>query len=436
MLQPCDAPTPELAPLKPLCLPAETDLFKAPHLCTLRAVRAHRAARLPERVWPRLLRNLGVDVGILAEVAPAGAAVIVAEQAGSLWQARDRMRVGLLDALVRFAGFDPIASGLYDLRCDRIARSGYGLSLQSLQLHPGLGPVRLLPRAVIQATRGLTYAALRCDERLIARLSEVVALGLRLLEAGRDPATCSRLLADLVFESLPPGLRPLVWAGRSSAEQRAVAADLAGHDLDGLAALLRGMRARLAPGLPWAALWAGCNEALHGRPVHSLDAVFARMLTAVVDPEATAAALAQLTDAPRSAPAPLAALEADGRLIIVSCQPSTGRLSATDLGGQPAPLSWDQVQAAASQGLARPAGELEYLLMAAAGYYLLVDPTEEVAPFQAAAGLAHQRLTGHPFPWIRAAGDATSPDLDALSPAFHPDFEARRGAWLEAFVHG
>jgi hypothetical protein len=220
---------------------------------------------------------------------------------------------------------------------------------------------------------------------------------------------------------------------RASGRQRleSLAERLRRHDLAAAAVILDAARQHLRDGIAWTEYWDAVNSAFLGEEVRPMTHLFARYLLAISDPVRMANHLIAQGNHDGQRPISVAGfIDEDRSYRRVLFDPRTaGFFFERDDERQP--IEWDDLRRRAAQDAsARPSGTLQYLMLAAAGHYLVVDPGDEFHPFHEVACAVHQSATGLKFPWLAFTMDDQSArdEHNRFLDLFHPDFEARRRA--------
>lgn len=400
-------------------------------------LRAHLHATGRAEAYGRLMTALGVDPGIVPED-DTRPGLLFAEQPGCWFTARDLIRARILDMLVTRGWFDWRRSGVYALADDRFTSDGDKAVFLAFELCSSLGPVRVLGSTYIRRNRKRTYAALELDEAAVERLRAIFETSREILLAsmqGDEPFT-ARVRA-LRADGMPPGLEALLPPDGAPDRLSALCGSITVFQAAQAAALLEHGLARLRPGVRWESFWNELNGRFLGTTVQRFGPLLNRLLLAVKDPIRMGRGLIDALELDPMEPIKVAGAALDGETYrMVWFDPSTEGFYMEHGEGR-APVAWDEVRGVAmAGGAASASGTLEYLLLAATGHYMVVDPGDGFQYFHARACALHEAYTGRKFPWITfpADDDEAGPDANSFLEAYHPRFTRRADAILTTFL--
>lgn len=403
------------------------------HLTSFRDLERHCHNEAKYAGYQRLLTDFGIDVSRFAALATPPR-LILAEQPGCWFCADDLLRFRLFRVLTGTLGFGA-RSGVLSLASDAFTCRGIKKLFFMFQLHRELGPVPLVGAAFLRRNRNRTYHALRIAGSTYERVATILDLSLAMLDsAAVSPKAFAEETMAIFRAGVRSGLRPLLPAASDRGSLVRLALRLAEHDLRAARRPLAAARRALADGISWVPYWDGVNGAFFGARVGKLGPLFNRFLLAVADPLRMARQLLRLSRHPAGRPLAVAAIFGEGeKYRMVYFDPQRNRFFYRPSGGARRDLDWTRIRSLAACGrTGGPAGTLEYLLMAAAGIYLVADPCDGLNRFERQAREIHQRYTGLPFPYVALDSDGEYPAIDYLR-IFEPDFEARAQATLDRF---
>lgn len=403
------------------------------HLTSFRDLERHCRNEAKHAGYERLLVDLGIDVSRFAVLATPPR-LILAEQPGCWFYADDVIRHRLLRVLTGTLGFHA-TSGVLSLASDAFTCRGVKRLFLSFQLHRELEPVALVGAAFQRRHRNRTYHSLEISGSTHERMATILDVSLAMLgSAAESPRAFAEATTAIFQAGLRPGLRPLLPASSERRGLLELGRRLAEHDLAAARRPLAAARRELADGVSWARYWDRVNGTFLGARVGDLGPLLNRFLLAVDDPVRLSRQLARLSRHPAGQPLAVAAVFAeDEKYRMVFFDPARGRFFYRPAGRARREISWTRLRALAEDGrTGGPAGTLEYLLMAAAGIYLVADPDDGSSRFERRAREIHRRYTGLPFPYVALASDGVYPATDYLR-LFEPDFEPRTQAAIDRF---
>jgi hypothetical protein len=384
-----------------------------------------------------LLQDLGVDTGIVPED-EARPGLLFAEQPGCWFTARDRIRVRILETLVTRGWFDWQRSGVYALADDRFTGDGDKAVFLAFELCSSLGPVRVLGSTFIRRNRRRTYSSLTLEGAALDRLRAVFDVSRDVLAAAAaGEAEFVARVQSLRALGLPYGLEALLPPDDHSGRLSDLCGRITGFQALEAASLLEHALARLEPGVRWESFWNEVNGRFLRATVQRLGPLLNRLLLAIKDPVRTAETLSAVLGLDAGEPVSVAgaALRDDLYRMVWFDPASRGFFLERDDDREP--VAWEEIRGVAmAGGPASPSGVLEYLLLAATGHYLIVDPGDHFQPFHARACATHELYTGRKFPWLTFPADdqETGSPSNSFLEAYHPRFARRADAVLKTFL--
>jgi len=352
--------------------------------------------------------------------------ILFVEQPGSWLTPRDLVRVRLLERLIERGGFDPVRSGFRTLSHDRFTAEGDKAVFLQFKLHQGLGPARLLGSMYLRRFKHRTYASLHVQAKSHQRMRWIWDYSLRMLEAA-DISTDRfvEVVSDVFASGAERGARDVLPSTNTPADIRRIGEDLRRCRLEPAFKALWPARSRLTRDVLWDVYWNAVNGEFLEVPIGSLSALLGRILRSVVDPLKMGRELHRLVGAAADEPVSVAGLVlADEIFRVVLFDPQDGKFFVEEKGGVRRPIEWEEVRVSADEERgARPSGVLEYLLLAAAGCYFVIDPCDRIQPFQDRVCAVHQELTGLKFPWatFQPVGCLSS-EANSFTDVFRPGF--------------
>jgi hypothetical protein len=397
------------------------------HIRSWSELAAHLAAPGKRDAYRELLRDFGLDPEA-ESVRGLGErpAILFAEQPGCWFTARDLVRARLLERLIARGGFDPALSGVRTLAHDRFTADGDKGVFLDFSLHPRLGPARLVGSQYLKKYEHRTYASLRLASHSYQRVRAVFDYSLQMIEAASESPRRFVEVTTAIFDASPvKGARDILPLSNDPAELERIGAALGQFRLEPAFKALWPARALLHKDVAWDAYWIQVNGEFLAQPVEPLESLVGRFLLAVSDPVRLGRRLHAESGAAPDEPVSVAGLVSDDDVFrTVYFDPDGERYFLTRRDGSRRLIVWEELRECASDGRGgRPSGILEYLLLAAFGFYLLVDAGDGVQPFHETACAIHRRHVGIGFPWITFAvsgpfaGDGNS-FLDAFRPRF------------------
>ncbi len=388
---------------------------------------AHLEATGKREAYRKFLFGLGVDPDA-PEVRGLGdrPALLFAEQPGCWFTARDVVRARLLERLIDRGGFDAELSGVRTLAHDRFTADGDKSVFLDFRLHPRLGPARLVGSQFIKKYDHRTYASLNISSSTLQRIKAIWDYSLQMIEAASiSPQRFEQVVRGIFDASPVKGARDVLPEGHDSASLLAIGEDLAHCRLEPAFQALWPARSALHRDIAWPAYWDAVNSEFLGMGIESLSTLLGRFLLAVQDPVKLARRMHEEGDGAPDEPVSVAGIVSDDDVFrTVYFDPVHEHFFLTRRDGSLRVLAWDEIRAAATDGRgARPSGVLEYLLLAAFGFYLLVDCGDSVQPFHEAACAAHRRATGLGFPWVTfSVRGPLAEDGNSFIDVFRPGF--------------
>jgi len=400
---------------------------------------AHLATPGRAAAYRRMLLEFGVDPESeeFAGLADKPCIMFV-EQPGSWLTPRDLVRVRLLERLIDRGGFDAVRSGVRTLSHDRFTAEGDKAVLLDFKLHQGLGPARLLGSMYLRRFKHRTYASLHVQAKSYQRMRSIWDYSLQML--GAADVSAERFVEEVnsIFESSAErGARDVLPANNTPADLLRIGADLRRCRLEPAFKALWPARARLTKDVLWDVYWNAVNSEFLEVPIGSLSAQLGRIVMAVNDPVKMARRLHLVLDAAADEPISVAGLVLDDDVFrIVLFDPHRERFFVEESGGVRREIGWDEVRASAAEERGgRPSGVLEYLFLAAAGCYFVVDPCDHVQPFHERACAIHQEAVGLKFPWLtfEPRGSLAEP-ANCFTDIFRPGFATFAVDVLSSFL--
>jgi len=398
-----------------------------------------RHLRAPGRseAYGALLEDLGVDPGIVPED-DTRPGLLFAEQPGSWFTARDRIRVRILETLVTRGWFDWRRSGVYALADDRFTGEGDKAVFLAFELCSSLGPVKVLGSMYVRRNRRRTYASLCLDESAVERMRAIFEVSREILLASlRGEDAFVERIRELRSDGMPPGLEALLPPDGRDGRLADLCGQITVYQAAQAAALLEHALGRLEVGVRWEEFWNEINGRFLGTTVQRFGPLLNRLLLAIEDPVRMSRAMIDALGLEPGMPVKVAgaALDDDTYRMVLYDPDTNGFF--VERGEQRAPVDWDEVRGVAmAGGAASPSGTLEYLLLAATGHYLIVDPGDGFQPFHARACAVHEHYTGRKYPWITFHADdpGTGTESNSFLEAYHPRFALRADAILKTFL--
>lgn len=378
------------------------------HLSSLRELRSHRDDACKASGYERMLRDYGVDVGAFSALVEHPR-LIYAEQPGCWYYAEDLLRARLLRVLIDTGEFAP-SSGVLSLSLDAFSDRGVKRWFNTFALLGEPGEVQLLGSTYRRRHRHLTYAALRVDLATRERLFTLFTTAANMLETARiSPEAFAEYVKERFQNGIEPGLRPLLPPTSDRMSLLRFAESLRRFRLDDALRQLATPCCRLRSGCPeeplhWNDFWNHVNGQFFGQPVQPLGPLYNRFLLTVADPVQLARALHR--DLCRWCgwnavhDISIAGLiTEDDKYRMVHFDVAAERFYYRAGDGAHHPISWHEVRSQAEKcRTGGPCGVLTYLMMAAAGIYLVSDPVDGTSAFESAARTLHLRRLGLQFP--------------------------------------
>lgn len=369
------------------------------HLTSWREVRDHVG---DTHRWPRyhqLLDDFGIDTEVADRGRQATPRFVYAEHPGNWAYPADLVRIRLASALAE--RFDTDAD-ILQFDNDVFRKNGIKRFFSKWCLHrrlPWVSLVRAKDTRSHQAWHRRVYGSVQLQGRSRQSLMDKWAMAVELMGCvarGEHPLA-------LLNAPCPPGAREVIGGPWSRREAQRLADSMAECQLHTAQEPLRVGLAILQQGEPtWSALWQHINSVLLGQPVGRVDPIFESFLLSIRDPEKMAHRLAALEDN-CSPHVTVAGLVEDGEFRRVVYERRRGCFLALRSTGDPEgrPISWDAVRHHARHGLGgTPGATVEYLMMAASGFFVVCDPYDGQTPFERRVALLHQESIDRRFPWV------------------------------------
>ena len=418
--------------------PASTDHLRMRSKAELEA---HLKAPGKAEAYRDFLRSYGVNPDAEGVRPPAGNALFMAEQPGSWLTARDYVRARLLELLVSDLGFDRRVSGARTLSHDRFTADGEKGVFLEFCLHPELGPVRLVGSSFIKKFKHRSYASLKLRGNAVTRFATTLDYAVLMLKTARQSPTRFAKVLMTVFNSSPlPGARDILPATNDPAELRRISRDLATADLLRAKRSLVSIRRLLRQGVSWPSYWDAANGLVLSLRSRCLSPLLGRMLLAVEDPLQMSRTLLEEGGAQDDGLVSVAGLvSADGVFRTVLFDPESESFFTQMRGGERRTIEWSELRESAAKGQgARPSGVLEYLMLAAFGYYMLVDSGDSFLRFHERVCDIHRSRIGVGYPWLTCAaeGPLTDEANNHFTHLYRPIFKDQLRDQLDAFLLG
>ena len=405
------------------------------YITTGEELRGHLGAPGQAAAYQRFMEALGVDPGIVPDD-DTRPGLLFAEQPGCWFTARDLIRARILDLLVTRGWFDWWRSGVYALADDRFTSEGDKAVFLAFELCSSLGPVRVVGSTYIRRNRRRTYASLELDEGAVDRLRSIFETSHEILLASMqgEEAFIARV-RELRSEGMPPGLEALLPPDGSDDRLSELCGQITVFQAAQAAALLEDGLERLETGVQWEDFWNELNGRFLGTTVQRFGPLLNRLLLAIRDPIRMSETMIDALDLPPDEPIKVAgAAFSDDTYRMISYDPAIEGFYY-ERGDERVPVAWDTVRGVAmAGGAASPSGTLEYLLLAATGHYLLVDPGDGFQYFHARACALHEAYTDRKFPWITFPAETEEGESNAFLEAFNPQFVHRVDGILQTFL--
>lgn len=407
--------------------------------------------RAPGRsvAYRALMQDLGVDTGIVPDD-DARPALLFAEQPGCWFTARDLIRARILETLVTRGWFDWERSGVFALADDRFTGEGDKAVFLNFELCSALGTVRVLGSSFIRQNRRRTYSSLRLDGIALERMRTIFSASRRILHAATgDEEDFVDVVQEMRQKGLPDGLEPLLPSDGHAGRLTELCGALAEYDTSAAARLLsKAEDALRANDVQWEAFWNELNGRFLGVTVQRLGPLLNRLLLAVKDPVRMGQTLTTVLGSSAEEPVAVAGVTLGDDKYRMVCYHPDERAFLMKREGAWERVEWEEIRGVAmAGGAASPSGTLEYLLLAATGHYLIVDPGDGFHAFHGRACALHELYTGRKFPWITFPADRVDGEGRAGGPnggnghggnslvdAFHPRFARRSNEILKTFL--
>jgi hypothetical protein len=429
------ATLPAPADLGPVTAPSSPGIARKMHRWSELA--AHREASGKSQAYRRFL----VDFGFDPDDSPVRGLVdrpslLFAEQPGCWYTPRDLVRAHLLERLIQRGRFDPELSGIRTLSHDRFTAIGEKGVFLDFALHPRLGVARLVGSQFLKKYEHRTYSSLRLTSHSYLRIRAIWDFALRMLEAASESPTRFAEVATAIFDAGPlPGARDILPSSNDPAELVEIGAELERCRLEPAFQALWPARSLLSKGIAWDEYWNRLNSEFLSQPIEPLEPLLGRYLLAVTDPVKLGRRLHEESGLERDEPVSIAGIVSDDDVFrSVQFDPVEEEYFVLRRDGCRRQVSWDEIRSACGFG-GRPSGVLEYLLFAAFGSYLLVDPGDSVQPFHETIGRIHRRYTGLDFPWMtfEIAGPIAD-DANCFLEIYRPGFAETTVGILSRFL--
>lgn len=400
-------------------------------------LRGHLDAPGKRSAYQRFLADLGIDASdsVVRGLADRPS-LLFAEQPGCWYTPRDLVRARLLERLIQRARFDPELSGIRTLSHDRFTAIGDKGVFLDFALHPQLGIARLVGSQFLKKYEHRTYASLRLTSHSFLRIRSIWDFALRMLEAASESPARFTEVATAIFDTGPlQGARDILPGSNDPERLLEIGVELARCRLEPAFQALWPARAQLSKGISWDAYWNRLNSEFLSQQIEPLEPLLGRYLLAVTDPVKLGRRLHEETGLERDEPVSIAGIVSDDDVFrTVQFDPVSEEYFLLRRDGNRRSVTWEEIRSACGFG-GRPAGILEYLLFAAFGTYLLVDPGDGLHPFHETADRIHRRHTGLGFPWITfEVSGPIAGDANCFLEIFRPGFAETTVGILSRFL--
>lgn len=413
--------------------PDTSPLPAGPHLTTRRDLERHCRSGGKRAAYRGLLLDLGIDLELF-EPLVAHPRLVLAEQPGNWLSGTDLIRYRLLRALIENDRFHA-SSGVLSLATDALTCRGLKRLFLAFLLHPELGPLCWLGASYLRRHRNHAYHALPIAGASYQRIRDILDICLTMLSSARvSPDAFATEVRGIFRGGVRSGLGPLLPASSDRRSLRELGARLGDYDLEGACQPLRTARRELRDGMRWVGYWDCVNGAFFGTRIGKLDPLFNRFLLTIADPVRMSRCLMSLCRHRADQPIAVAAIvTGEEKYRMVFFDPATEDFFYRPSVRRRVRIPWWRLRELAERGATGgPSGVLEYLLMAASGIYLVVDPGDGKNRFERLAWEIHRRYTGLQFPSITFEPGEGQARWDYLH-AYHPEFESRSRATLDRF---
>lgn len=403
------------------------------HLTSLRDLERHFHNESKHAGYERLLIEFGIDVGKFSALVQSPR-VILAEQPGCWYYGYDLMR-GRLLKLLKEANICHESSGALSLATDGFSCRGFKKYVVQLQFHPRLMPVQWIGAAHFRRHRNRVYSALPIDGSAHERIATIFDICLSMISSARISTSAFVDEVTGIFAAgVRPGARPILPSRGDKKSLRELGENFRKYDLGSARQPLARARQELREGLSWVNYWDRVNELFLGTPVNSLAPLFNRFLLTVADPVRMARNLIKLTRHPVGEPVPLlGVIVANEKYRMIFFDPDTKAFFYFHRPGQKRTMTWSRIlQQARENRTGGPSAILEYLLMAASGIYMIVDPDDGYTRFERQAQEIHRHYTGVGFPFVAFPWHQGEPFMDYMK-IFSDDFMSYSRTALERF---
>lgn len=323
---------------------------------------------------------------------------LIVEQPGVWLYPSYRWRLALLREAVEGAELDLSASGLYFLETDSFSSNGAKKSLTFIDWSAEIGELSVLRRSTRLRFEHRSYESIMLSDDdlqpLYSTLLAVKSLVSAAKESKREFFAAARMLKNAPRPSSAPALvhgeGKWLWPSYES---------FAALDLDKLLVLLQRWQASCVGPQTWVSLWSDINKTVLG-PIRSAAPMWRRLLQEVESPHALASAQATLEQGRDRLVVPLAhSFDAAGRRAVIAYELESRRCIKRAHGESEELVDWDDVRSGV-HGACQLSGFGSYVVLAALGGYLILDPGDPVVPFQKLAQRVVKHVTSNDFPWV------------------------------------
>ncbi len=369
--------------------------------------------------WSRyraLLDDFGIDTAGVTLAAQRPPRFIFAEHPGNWAYPADVARVRLAQALARRCGTE---AQILQFDNDVFRKNGLKAFFSKWCLHPLLPWVSLVrakdTRSLKEKSAGTVgvhrrprnqrnrawhrkvYGSIKLQGASRQGLHDKLDMALELMatvEAGESPLA-------LLNRRCSAAAREVIGGPWDRQAARRLAVSMASSDLRAAQGPLRvGLTALQQPAITWAGLWQQINSAFLQQEVGHIDPVFESFLLAIDDPWRMADRLAEIDGSDRVTVAGF--VEDDEFRLVAFDRPRRVFLAFSSVGdSEGREIQWSTLREHAKAGRgSTPCAIIEYLMMAASGYFVVSDPYDGQTPFEQRVAELHQKAIGRRFPWV------------------------------------
>lgn len=397
------------------------------HLTSWPEVREHLD---DARRWARyraLLIDFGIETAGIELAMQRPPKFIFAEHPGNWTYPADVARVRLARAMARRCGTE---AQILQFDNDVFRKNGLKAFFSRWCLHPMLPWVSLVRAKDTRSVKGASgvrrnrawhrkvYGSIRLQgasrQGLLDKLGMALEL-IRTVEAGESPLA-------LLNRQCSPAAREVIGGPWDRRAAKRLADSMTCSDLQAAQGPLQvGLAALQQPSITWSSLWQEFNSAFLHLEVKRIDPIFEGFLLAVEDPWRMAERLAEIDGSARVTVAGF--VEHDEFRLVAFDRARRVFLafdSVADNDGREIEWSTLRDHAKAGRG-ATPCAIIEYLMMAANGYFVVSDPFDGQTPFELRVAEIHQAAIARRFPWVSL---------------FNPYVAGHAGSYLDCYHDG